>query len=486
MSSPELALIHAAVAAGHPWARMTLDSLRAQEAADALLEEERELEQEASRNQFDEIGVLLDEAEASVDILAEDSLLNVGAEMQTTEIAEVQMADVEATPVAQAKDVARITELDLEGADIINNNTSAGKEVDAKSTKRTYKRVNVAYQSFLSLIQAHDGKGGLSSLDVYLPEQMHDYVNRKLVRLFVKTYVRNTGYSKTHYNEAVNFMQRLLEDKMSEHGAVARKGSIKEDKFLKDFLNEVQIIKGDLERASGIDIQESLDSEISRSDELLLVDICYDPTTVSTLAFITKSNVVSGYVHSAQVGTRGSDSRGMMFHHGFVRKMEYLGDGEDVDHFIHNQGKTNRVGRRIYKAFACHMNPRMDTSAHLGMNLLLRYMVLGEPFPDFLCPVDYAHRPIFRSVNSYAKSYPSSTQYSNWKAIYAAAGIRCAKVTHQNRGQVQQRLSDKGCPLDTIERFIGCGDRPKANERRPKGFVHAHPSCSTCLWCCRW
>ena len=41
MSSPELDLIHAAVAAGHPWARMALGSVQAQEAADALLEQER-------------------------------------------------------------------------------------------------------------------------------------------------------------------------------------------------------------------------------------------------------------------------------------------------------------------------------------------------------------------------------------------------------------------------------------------------------------
>ena len=325
-------------------------------------------------------------------------------------------------------------------------------------------------------------RGGLSSVEVYLPERKHDYVNRKLVRLFVKTYVRSTGYSATHFNEAVNFMQRLLDDKMSEEGSVARKGSIKEDKFLKDYLNEVQIIKADLERSSGIDVQESLDSQITRSDELLLVDICYDPTIVSTLAFISKSNVVSGYVHSAQVGTRGSDSRGMMFHHGFVRKMEFLGDGEDVDHFIHNQGKTNRVGRREYKAFACHMNPRMDTSAHLGMNLLLRYLVLGEPFPDFLYPLDYAHRPIFRSVNSYTKSYPPSTQYRNWKAIYSAAGIRCTKVTHQNRGQVQQRLSDKGCPMDTIERFIGYAGmgQKQMNGSQKDSYMHTPPVAPVC------
>jgi hypothetical protein len=145
----------------------------------------------------------------------------------------------------------------------------------------------------------------------------------------------------------------------------------------------------------------------------------------------------------------------MLFNHAFVRKMAFLDDGEDVDNFIHNQGKTNHVGRREYKAFATHKNPWMDTSAHLGMNFLVRYIVFQEPFPGFLDPKDYAQRPIFRSANSYMKAYPSSTQYTNWKAIYDAAGIRCSKVTHQNRSQVQQKLCNLGCPMDTLERFIG-------------------------------
>jgi hypothetical protein len=105
-------------------------------------------------------------------------------------------------------------------------------------------------------------KGGIHSFEVYLPEQNHNYVNQKLVRLFVKTYVRSSGL-KTHFNEAVNFIQRLLDDKMSEQGAVAHKGSIKEDKFLQDYLNEVQIIRADLEHSSAVDIEESLDSQIS-------------------------------------------------------------------------------------------------------------------------------------------------------------------------------------------------------------------------------
>jgi hypothetical protein len=91
-----------------------------------------------------------------------------------------------------------------------------------------------------------------------------------------------------------------------------------------------------------------------------------------------------------------------MMHHGFISQMEYLGDGETVDNFIHNYGKTNRVGRLETKSSFCnHRNPGMDTSAHLGMNLLLRFCVLCEPFPDFLDGEDYTKRPVFRSIRSY-------------------------------------------------------------------------------------
>ena len=48
MSSQELDLIHAAVAAGHPWAWMALETLQAQEAADALVDDERKSALEAT------------------------------------------------------------------------------------------------------------------------------------------------------------------------------------------------------------------------------------------------------------------------------------------------------------------------------------------------------------------------------------------------------------------------------------------------------
>jgi hypothetical protein len=46
-----------------------------------------------------------------------------------------------------------------------------------------------------------------------------------------------------------------------------------------------------------------------------------------------------------------------MIPHGFVKMMWFLGEGVDVDQFVHDHGKTNRVGRVAYKAFATHRIP---------------------------------------------------------------------------------------------------------------------------------
>jgi hypothetical protein len=144
-----------------------------------------------------------------------------------------------------------------------------------------------------------------------------------------------------------------------------------------------------------------------------------------------------------------------MMHHGFISQMEYLGDGETVDNFIHNYDKTNQVSRLETKSFCNHHNPHVDTSAHLGMNLLLHFCVLYGPFPDFLDGEDYTKRPVFRSISSYHSEYPSSSQNPNWNSLFKVCGINCDKVTHQQRQQLQQKLVDAGLDLMHLERFIG-------------------------------
>ena len=368
---------------------------------------------------------------------------------------------------------------DFDGLDILDTKTSAGKDGDAPTTKRVYARINRSYGHFLSELSSLPVSG--VSKDIYLPDK-DDYVNRHLVRIFLTWYIKKTSPTSTHVSEALMFLQRKLTDSMNALGCIARKGAIREDTWIKTFTKDMLIKVASSEAALLRDLHADMDRQISRTDQLRLVDCCYDPLVLSTLCDIAKSNVVTGYVLSSQVGSHGSDSHGMMISHGFVKKMQYLGDGEDVDHLVHNHGKTNRVGRVTYKAFATHRNPRMDSSAHLGLSALLRYSCLGEPFPNFLKPKDYARRFLFRSSMCYLKGYPSSTQYSNWKKVFKHCDIFCHKVTHVCRGQIQQELSDKGVCAQDHERFFGyaASREKKMNSNQKDSYLFTPPVAPVC------
>jgi hypothetical protein len=373
-------------------------------------------------------------------------------------------------------------DMDLHGLDITDTKTSAGKDSDADTTRRIYKRVSAFYDTFLSEIDGLDVV--LVSKDLYIPNKKDD-INRVLVRTFIKWYIYKTSPTESHISEALMFLQRKLSDAMNAVGEIPRKGSIREDPWIKEFTKDMLVKVASSEESQLRDLHADMDRQISRTDQLRLVDCCYDPRVLSNLSAIAKSNVVTGYTLASQLGSRGSDSRGMMISHGFVKKMQYLGDGEDVDHFFQNHGKTNRVGRVTYKAFATHRNPRMDSSAHLGMSTLLRYSCSGEPIPDFLNPEDYCKRPVFRSSTAYNNQYPGTTQYSNWKKVFAECGIYCSKVTHVCRGQIQQELSDKGVCAQDHERFFGYAapGEKKMNTNQKDSYLFTPPRC-TSMWCC--
>jgi hypothetical protein len=230
------------------------------------------------------------------------------------------------------------------------------------------------------------------------------------------------------------------------------------------------------------DLHTNMHRQISSTDQLRLVDCCYGPLILTNLCAVAKSNVVTGYTLSSQVGSWGLDSRIMMISHGFVKKMKFLSDGEDVDHLVHNHGKTNRFGRVTYKAFATHCNPWVDSSAHLGLSALLRFSCRGEPFSNFLKPADYALRHTFRSSKSYVKRYPPSTQYSNWKKVFNHCDIFCNLVTHVCRGQVQQELSNKGVNPQDDERFFGyaASVEKKMNSNQKDSYLFTPPMTPVC------
>jgi hypothetical protein len=359
---------------------------------------------------------------------------------------------------------------------IVNKNSCQGLPSNSKSTALLYKRVHIRYCVFaLTVDLDSETKQPLVSK---LWSVVDKDVNRFLVRQFVDFYVTTQQTpGKGHITEALVYLQRRIDDEMQECGRISRKGLIREDtSWIAQYTKRFLIEKAVANKAGFKDVQSQIESRIPRWQELALIDFCYTPTKKPSFKLLTRSNVASGFAHAGQAGTRGSDARSLNFHHGFTKEMEYLGNGAEVDHFVHNQGKTNRTGRIEYKAFATHRNPRLDASAHLGLSLLLRFNVLHEPFPDFLNPKDYATRPVYRSAKSYQKGISKSTMYDNWKFVYEAVGISCKKVTHQPRVDLQQRIADKGCAADTIERFCGYATAgKKMNDKQRESYLFCPP-----------
>jgi hypothetical protein len=344
-----------------------------------------------------------------------------------------------------------IVPMNFVGLDIADKKTSTGKEGDAVSTQRVYKRINAKYSLFLADLD--DSELDICS-DIYLPGKA-GFVIRMLVRQFIHWYISHTSPTVSHISESLMFLQRKLSDAMNDVGEIPRKGMIREDTWIKDFTKDMLVKVANSEEMQLRDLHADMDRQISRTNQLRLVDCCYDSHVMTNLSAMTKANAVTGYTLSSQIGSRGSDSCGIMISHGFVKAMRFLGEGEDVDHFVHNHGKTNRVGHVTYNALATHQNPLMDSLAHLGMSTLLRFSCSGEPFPNFLNPKDYTKRPVFRSAHSYLNAYPASTQYSNWKKVFAHCGIYCSKVTYVCCGQIQQELSDRGVCAQDSKRFFG-------------------------------
>jgi hypothetical protein len=350
--------------------------------------------------------------------------------------------------------------------------TCFGTTEDSKSTLKALNRAAKCWKTFVAQLTPEfvtlHGDDVINDQFEYNVVLSHDFIT------FYMT--SRDAPNKHHIGEATNFLQRRLRDKRGRlrntpEGIVSGDHWVKQKK--KQFTKA--IVKQHNANLSK-DVQAHLDNQIPRKKELELIDRCYDTLVLPHTSFHAQSNVACGFTYSGQGGTRGSDNRLLYLSHGFIRNMEHLGEGVDVDHFIHVEGKTIKNGRYEYKAFASHLNPRLDASAHFGLNLLLRFNHEQEPFPNFLDPADYARRPVFRSVVNYNTAYPSNTMQANWSAMFQGVGIVCPKVTHQPRVQTQQRLSDKGCSTQNIERAIGYAiDGQKMNDNQRTSYLNCPP-----------
>jgi hypothetical protein len=149
---------------------------------------------------------------------------------------------------------------------------------------------------------SHSGRGvihlGLEHA-IYLPGKP-DYVNRHLVRIFITWYIQQkTSPTTTHVTEALMFLQRKLTYSMNALGCIARKGAIREDDWIKTFTKDMLVKVASSEATQLRDLHADMDRQSSCTDQLYLIDCCYDPIVLTNLCASTKSNVVTGYVLSS-------------------------------------------------------------------------------------------------------------------------------------------------------------------------------------------
>ncbi len=122
-----------------------------------------------------------------------------------------------------------------------------------------------------------------------------DYVNRGLARSFLGYFVERQGRTETKYGLVLNSMQRKLDDSLTTMAQkVGKRGAIKDDGYRRKFFQPMQIFFAKESRKLGSDLRASLSMQIPLSNELALVDACYDPSVVPTLSDLAKSNVVTG------------------------------------------------------------------------------------------------------------------------------------------------------------------------------------------------
>jgi hypothetical protein len=106
---------------------------------------------------------------------------------------EVEEADILEYYLAMAEQDN--AEMDFHGLDITDQKTSAGKEVDAQSTRRVYQCISRFYVRYLAEVDSLDVV--LVSKDLYLPDKA-DHVNCKLVRFFITWYIQKTSPTSGH------------------------------------------------------------------------------------------------------------------------------------------------------------------------------------------------------------------------------------------------------------------------------------------------
>jgi hypothetical protein len=125
-----------------------------------------------------------------------------------------------------------------------------------------------------------------------------------------------------------------------------------------------------------------------------------------------------------------------------VKKMQFLGNGKNDNHFTYNHGKPIILVMLHARHFSPTVTNWMDLSIHLGMSPLLQYSCSGEPFPNFLNPKRrLCQMPCvpFLSIISELTPWFHPVWQLN-KNPFTYCGICCNMAMNVCHGQIQRNL----------------------------------------------
>jgi hypothetical protein len=200
-----------------------------------------------------------------------------------------------------------------------------------------------------SITTAEGQKEHLRFLD---SNKEHDMVK---IRSFVK-YMDSMDPLLTlgQFENGMLFIQHHLNKELAANDKPKIIGAVKGDPVVKEIYTRRKKSKAVQCLENGEDFQSKIANKLAEQG--------FHPTTLAlqSLHPISLMNTVASLLHTHQTGQRGEDLRSFSLAMGFTRQSEYVGpgDGTELNFAVTKLGKTNKVGKNTYSAFAPH-NPSL-------------------------------------------------------------------------------------------------------------------------------
>ena len=291
---------------------------------------------------------------------------------------------------------------------------------------------------------------------------------------------------------AIGYIQKLIDKERTRRRLTSLPGCVRRTEAIKKNLIIRTKEKANRTLAEGVDMQSSLHELVSPQQMMNMMWTIYNvnhPGYCSSqdplcLTLLGRTQLGAMIRQTFMTGVRGEICRFENYNFCFTRPMMNVGpnpQGETAHMMLSNKGKTNVVGRTIYKAVLPHYNPLLCTQANKGALLVVRHILMDEPYPDHLNPMDLRTRPVYRSMQCHKTRLCDSVMSDHFNNLFNACGIDCEKITHQGRVQFQQDCDIDDCPHPDISRAADYTDQTSkgVNQRQVRSYLTNPPKRTT-------